>query len=325
MVDTIKDRLRTIPRGSFDVEPACLGFGCASLGSRIDAASGLRALAQAHEAGIVWFDVAPAYGAGEAEDILSGFIKGRRDRLLLTTKVGIAPPARLGAIKLVYAAGRPVIRAAAGLRRAFRKLSVTRNRHVPLSAELIERSISDSLRRLGTDRVDVYALHDPQPDDVARDDVVRALERVVARGQARRIAVAGTLEACRAAQGIGRPYSVLQMSVSDLAAGRMELSSATQRIVAHSVFGVDGLKRRVEQNLARHPELMRPLAEAGYAAAAPAAAAELLIDCAFALNPTGIVLASMFDAHHLESNLRRAAGPVVAQAPDLLLRILDGA
>jgi aryl-alcohol dehydrogenase-like predicted oxidoreductase len=309
---------------TFDIAPSRLGFGCASLGSRIGAQAGLRALAEAHERGVVWFDVAPAYGAGEAETILAQFVKGRRDRLLLTTKVGIAPPARLGALKLVYALGRPVIGAMGGLRRAFRKVSATRNVHMELSPEMIERSIGESLARLGTDRVDVYALHDPAPEDVVRDDVMRALERVISRGQARKIAVAGKRDACCAAQIAGAPYSVLQMSVADLDAGHAEFAGAGKFLVAHSVFGVDGLKRRLERALIESPASAARLAAAGYEGKPERVSADLLIDCAFALNPDGVVLASMFDRRHLEHNLARACRPVATNAPDLLRAALQG-
>ena len=307
--------------GAVAFSPTRLGFGCASLGSRVGATAGLRALHAAHESGVEWFDVAPAYGAGEAETILSRFVKGRRDRILLTTKVGIAPPARLGAMRLAYAAGRPVVGALSGLRRAFRKVSATRNVHVPLTAELIETSIAASLARLGTDHVDVYALHDPDPADVGRDEVLRALENVMARGQARRVAVAGKRAACAAAARIGAPFGLLQMSVADLAAGEADFAGAGMARVVHSVFGVDGLKRRLETALA-DPAKAAALREAGYDG--PAAAADLLIDCAFALNPNGVVLASMFDERHRARNLAGAARAVRPAALAALAKVMPG-
>src|SRR5579863_1440738 len=79
-----------------------LGLGCASLGSRIAPAEGARALAAAFEAGVRWYDVAPPYGAGEAETILGDFLKGRRRQVSVTTKVGLAPPAASRAMKLAY-------------------------------------------------------------------------------------------------------------------------------------------------------------------------------------------------------------------------------
>src|SRR6516164_2614071 len=68
------------------------GIETASLGSRISPKVGLDALARAHEAGVAWYDLAPAYGAGEAESIFSRFLAGRRERLSILTKVGLAPP-----------------------------------------------------------------------------------------------------------------------------------------------------------------------------------------------------------------------------------------
>ena len=55
-----------------------IGFGCASLGSRIDSRSGLRALSDAFDRGVNWFDLAPSYGNGQAEAIFSQFLEGRR-------------------------------------------------------------------------------------------------------------------------------------------------------------------------------------------------------------------------------------------------------
>src|SRR4051794_34749068 len=150
-------------------ERARLGLGCASLGSRIDAKSGLRALAAARDGGVTWFDVAPSYGAGAAETLLGEFLRSGRDGVSVTTKVGIAPPARLGLMKLAYALGRPAVRVASSLRGRFRRISATRNRHLPLTPELVESSIQSSLRKLRTDHVDIYALHDPCVGDVLRD------------------------------------------------------------------------------------------------------------------------------------------------------------
>jgi len=98
--------MNALGRAASSPAPSRLGFGCASLGSRVAAADGLNALAAAFDAGVNWFDVAPAYGAGEAETLLGRFLRGRRDRTFVVTKVGMAPPRRLGAVRLAYALGR---------------------------------------------------------------------------------------------------------------------------------------------------------------------------------------------------------------------------
>ena len=191
--------MNALGRAAPSMAPSRLGFGCASLGSRIAPGDGLHALAAAFDAGVNWFDVAPAYGAGEAETLLGRFLRGRRERAFVVTKVGMAPPRRLGALRLAYTLGRPFAARAKALRSGFRSLGATRNRRMPLTAELVERSIGESLRRLGVDCVDVYALHDPDPADVAREDICAALARVIEHGQARAVAVAGHFDACRAA------------------------------------------------------------------------------------------------------------------------------
>src|SRR5580692_6033576 len=94
---------RVADRRPSSLRPSRLGLGCASLGSRIGASAGARALSAAHEAGVTWFDVAPPYGLGDAELLLGEFLRGRRHGVSVTTKVGIAPPERLRLMKYAYA------------------------------------------------------------------------------------------------------------------------------------------------------------------------------------------------------------------------------
>ena len=75
------------------VQGRALGFGCASLGSHVSEGQGLRALHAAFERGVTWYDVAPPYGDGEAEEILGRFLTGRRDRVVICTKFGVPRPA----------------------------------------------------------------------------------------------------------------------------------------------------------------------------------------------------------------------------------------
>jgi aryl-alcohol dehydrogenase-like predicted oxidoreductase len=311
--------MNALGRAASSPAPSRLGFGCASLGSRVAADGGLNALAAAFDAGVNWFDVAPAYGAGEAETLLGRFLRGRRDRTFVVTKVGMAPPRRLGAVRLAYALGRPLAARATALRSGFRSLAATRNRQIPLTAELVERSIGESLHRLGVDCVDVYALHDPDPADVARDDVRTALSRAIERGQARAVAVAGRFDACRAALAAGEPYAALQTSIADLDYGGAELAGAGLLLVSHSVFGVGGgALAQLRAKLAAAPERQRRLVAAGYHPDSRRAAAELLLDCALASNPDGVVLVSMFDTDHRAADLARARRRVGPAALGLL-------
>ncbi len=310
------------------IEASCLGFGCASLGSRISARAGLEALARAHEAGVTWFDLAPAYGAGEAEGIFARFLMGRRERVSILTKVGLSPPRRSSLLRAAHAAARPLIGLAQGLRKGARRLGAIRNRALDLTPELIESSIARSLARLGTDRVEVLALHDPEASVVATDAVLRALERVLARGQARFLGIAGSIEACLAAAKPGLPYTVFQTAIRPGTHHPAEIRARAGReitIIGHSVFGVDGTRDKVVAQLRHDPCARSALAETGYDATdLEEGAGALLLDAALAGNEAGVTLVSMFRAAHLARNVDRASGPPRVAALPLLRKLIDG-
>ena len=82
--------MRRVVLGETGIETSALGFGCASLGSRVDAREGARALAAAHEGGVTWFDLAPVYGGGRAEAIAAPFLQAHRACEQICTKAGLA-------------------------------------------------------------------------------------------------------------------------------------------------------------------------------------------------------------------------------------------
>lgn len=321
--------MRTVQLPDFDQRAGAIGFGCASLGSRVSAAQGVRALAEAHAAGVNWFDVAPAYGAGDAESILGGFARGRRGQLLICTKVGLAPPQRNALLKSVYAAARPVVGAFKGLRKAFRRMPATRNVALPLTPQLIVESLERSLRRLGTDYVDVYALHKPAHADIVRDDILQTLDDLRRAGKVRHLGVAGDAEAARLALAQPEVYTVLQLADDPLEQPLRGLKQglATPRtFVTHSILGVDGTRERLVRALHAGGEpARRRLAGAGYGDNVDQAVAQLLVDRALAANSDGVVLLSMFSARHRAENIARAQGPIRPAAVELVAELLAAA
>jgi D-threo-aldose 1-dehydrogenase len=112
-----------------------IGYGTAALGRSLSRRDRVRLVETAYDAGVRYFDTAPLYGAGTAEDALGRALRGRDD-VTLATKVGIVPPGLLG-----VALRRP----AAG------------GRFAP--AEM-RAQLEGSLRRLRRDAVDVLLLHE---------------------------------------------------------------------------------------------------------------------------------------------------------------------
>ena len=157
---------RTLGRSGIQVSP--MGFGCWAIGGpywageqplgwgEVDDEESVRALHRALDLGITFFDTADIYGAGHSERVLGRALAGRRDEVVIATKFG-----NLG--------------------------DEAARQHVgtDTSPDHVARACEASLRRLGTDHVDLYQLHvQGLPPDVAiplRD----ACESLVARGLVR--------------------------------------------------------------------------------------------------------------------------------------------
>lgn len=145
--------LRTIGRSGLKV--SVLGLGCNNFGSRIDEEASAAVVRACLDAGITFFDTADIYGGGESEKFLGRALGGHRDDVVIATKfsgrTGDGP----------YAAG------------ASRK-------HVMAACER-------SLRSLGTDYIDLYYQHFPDPETPV-DETLAALDDLVRAGKVRYIA-----------------------------------------------------------------------------------------------------------------------------------------
>lgn len=302
--------MRDVTLAGLGMTTGCLGFGCASLGSRVSEAQSARALARAHDHGVRWFDVAPAYGAGAAEPILGAFLQGRRSGVQICTKVGLLPPDQSAPVRLARSLLRPAVALAWPLRAAIRRSGTTANRRVSLTPDLLRTSLERSLTRLRTNYVDVYALHNVDPDDLKRDDILRMLENLLASGKVRAIGVAGDTKAAQAALVCGAPFSLVQFAQPQ---GDDDLASAAGGAgvgcVTHTVFGVAGQLAGLTARLKAKDALRAQLADAGYGGTPEVAAAALLMARALAYNPEGVVLASMASERSLMRNLAYADAP----------------
>ena len=284
--------MRTVPCEGVGAVSA-LGFGCASLGSRISEKAGRAAIDAALQAGITWFDVAPSYGDGAAERILGRALKGANAHIV--TKAGLIAGRRNPLKQAIGAVARPVVAAIPALRPLVKKLRPDNARRLPLDAETLRISLLQSLERLGRTELAVFALHEPSLDDVRNEAVIRALDDIRAQGLAARIAIAGAPDIFAAARAAGLPADTLQTAHSPFDKG---LAAAPPDVftVAHSVFGVAGALDRLKRV---PPER---LAAAGFPDAASA-----LLAYAFASNPDGVVLASSYAPGHLATNVKAAS------------------
>jgi aryl-alcohol dehydrogenase-like predicted oxidoreductase len=134
------------------LEVSRVGLGCNNFGWRLDAGQTADVVHAALDAGINFFDTADIYGSTQSEELLGRALAGRRDQVILATKFGMRVDDERKGAKPDY-----VLRAA-----------------------------EDSLRRLGTDRIDLYQLHEPDPTTPI-GDTLAALDKLVKSGKVREI------------------------------------------------------------------------------------------------------------------------------------------
>src|SRR5256714_5259079 len=168
------DHRRGIPRLSFGMTICCrrallhfecmqtrrvgslqvsvVGLGCNNFGGRIDAEASAKVIDAAIESGVTFFDTADRYSKGQSEDFLGRALGKRRDQIILATKFGMEmEKGQQGA-----------------------------------SPKYVQEAVEASLRRLRTDRIDLYQLHQPDPKTPITD-TLGALDELVHAGKVREI------------------------------------------------------------------------------------------------------------------------------------------
>lgn len=144
--------------GRYGPEVSAIGLGCMGMTIRYgepDDEESITTIRHALDAGVDLINTADAYGQGRNEELVGRALRGRRDDVILTTKVGN-------------------IRNADG------------SNAVNGKPEYVKQACEASLRRLGTDRIDLYCLHRVDPATPI-EETVGAMAELVAEGKVRHI------------------------------------------------------------------------------------------------------------------------------------------
>lgn len=140
--------------GQSGIEASTVGLGTWAIGGWMwggsDERKAIRAIQAAIDRGITLIDTAPAYGFGLSEEIVGKALRGRRDAVVLATKAGLIWHAQRGEFFFASDENQPT---ASGSIRVYRCLA---------PAE-IRAEVDRSLRRLGTDRIDLLQTHWQDP------------------------------------------------------------------------------------------------------------------------------------------------------------------
>jgi len=143
---------RQLGKAGVRVSPLCLGTMMFGSWGNADHEDSIRIIHRALDAGINFIDTANVYSEGECEEIVGKALKGRRDQVVLATKV-------------------------------FGAMGEGPNQR-GLSRKAIQEQVEASLRRLGTDVVDLYQIHRPDPT-TPWEETLSALDDLVRQGKVR--------------------------------------------------------------------------------------------------------------------------------------------
>lgn len=187
--------MRTTTLGTHGPQVGVIGLGAMGMSFAYDMATprddatSVSVIHQALDLGMTLLDTADVYGPYTNEELLGRALAGRRDQAVIATKVGreaIDPTGGPGGSPLVTSNGRP---------------------------EHIRASIDASLRRLGTDHVDLYQLHRVDPQ-VPVEESWGAMAEAVAAGKARYLGLSEvTVEQIQRAQAV-HPVTTVQSEFS---------------------------------------------------------------------------------------------------------------
>ena len=155
--------------GKSGVSASAVGLGTWAIGGWMwggtDETESVAAIQASLDAGVTLIDTAPAYGLGRSEEIVGKALAGRRDKAIIATKCGLVWHTDKGE-HFFEQDGRPV--------------------HRYLGRDAIFHEVEESLRRLGTDYIDLYITHWQDPTTPI-EETVRALEDLKTSGKIRAI------------------------------------------------------------------------------------------------------------------------------------------
>ena len=140
--------------GNSGLKVSVVGLGCNNFGAAIDQAGTQAVVDAAIEAGITLFDTADMYAQTRSETFLGKALGKRRQDVVLATKFGMKVDSD--------------------------------ERKMGGSRRYMMRAVEDSLTRLGTDYIDLYQFHQPDPD-TPLDETLRGLDDLVTQGKVRYI------------------------------------------------------------------------------------------------------------------------------------------
>jgi aryl-alcohol dehydrogenase-like predicted oxidoreductase len=177
--------------GPDDEMLSVLGLGCSRIGSITNPTSPMeirRMLERALELGVTVFDTADVYGQGDSERTLGRFLRSRRERAFVISKVGKCFSAKVRLLKAIKPIVRPFV-SRAGRAKSTVLASRDGELRTDFSGRHVTRALDATLRRLSSDWLDAVLLHSPPAGALADGELAAALIDIKKAGKARHVGV----------------------------------------------------------------------------------------------------------------------------------------
>ena len=164
-----------------------LGLGGASICGVLDRRGdeeGRRAIQMAVEAGINFFDTSDSYSLGRSEEMIGAALRDRRGKVFIATKGGAVSGAVLRGAARARRILAPINRALKPLARTIKQIR-NATKSYDYSPAYLRSAVEASLRRLGTETIDLYQVYNPPPDVIRAGAFVEPMEAMKAAGMIR--------------------------------------------------------------------------------------------------------------------------------------------
>jgi aryl-alcohol dehydrogenase-like predicted oxidoreductase len=216
----------------------------------------LRALEAAHEMGITLFDTARSYGYGEGEALLGEFLKGKRDRVVLSTKFGIVPAKQTRFKQFAKPFVRGLLSIVPSVRNLVQQHIKSEFEEGQFTVPVLRRSVEESLRSLNTDYIDILFMHGAPASVLGQGDLLREMEKLVQAGKVRVLGVSASQEVIAAViEKEPREISAMQFpcNVFDLSITSQVVKAAGRNLafIANHPFGGAGRVTETREHLRR--------------------------------------------------------------------------
>jgi aryl-alcohol dehydrogenase-like predicted oxidoreductase len=166
--------MQTIEIKSIQKVTSRIGLGCGRLFGRHDFKNSALIVEEALKLGIRYFDLAPSYGMGTAEEVV-GQVIGNSKEITIATKVGIPRPSYSNKFKFLKSTLKPILDSIKPVKKTLQKVLMN-NTITPIerndflfTRDAVEKSLLESLKLLRRESVDVYLLHEPRAHQLNGD------------------------------------------------------------------------------------------------------------------------------------------------------------